>query len=55
MLNYSLWFTLVWWLEVGAYIFMTEIKKEHINYISFSISLILYPAIAILLEYLLVR
>ena len=52
MLNYSLWFTLIWWVFNTYYIFK-EVKEETLS--EFAISYSRFPAIAILLEYLIVR
>jgi len=53
ILNYSLWFTLVWWVFV---VYVTEITKAT-NRDDFKIALeaLLVPNIVMLLEYLLVR
>ena len=67
MLNYSLWFTLIWWTTivgiviVSYYITPNHIKEKSIENakrygtISDIYFIVYIPSIAILLEYLIVR
>ena len=55
MLNYSLWFTFIWWALVGGVVI--DRAKQEIDTKAKAIVLVcLYPsAMSILLEYLIVR
>ena len=57
MLTYSLWFTLVWWITSTVLITykMVERTDGSITWYGFVNDIIVLPAIAILLEYLIVR
>lgn len=57
MLNYSLWFTLAWWVFVIIVLYKVQEDNPNStieNNVIFT-GYILIPAIAILLEYLIVR
>ena len=62
ILNISLWFTLVWWViclwaEVDAFLKLDDRarKTRKMNVSEFVLLTTIVPAIAILLEYLIVR
>lgn len=54
VLNYSLWFTLVWLMYCNIYVHLTQ-DKSYRNYILSLFDIIIVPIVAILLEYLIMR